>query len=259
MPIPDPEDRQDFIDALIRGSVQVEQAKSGAVRDLVDGGLMPELEESFDELEGRFRRIRTISRGGDDVLALKGFQEAMRIADRRAREIVQKHQRAVLAELETLATLETEKAQEIAREYLRRPLPKVKPALRRRIVAKRPFNGATLKGWYERQETRVRDEIRREVQEGIVNRESVETVVRRVRSPGSTFHRSTRHQAETIVRTAMQHTSQRVQQETFRQAVEVQREQWLATLDVRTCQVCGSLDRQIYDLDKGPSPPAHPL
>jgi len=65
--------------------------------------------------------------------------------------------------------------------------------------------------------------------------------------------------AESIVRTSLQHAANQARQATWEANSDiVKKVQWNATLEKRTCSVCGALDGQQFPLNKGPRPPIHP-
>lgn len=65
--------------------------------------------------------------------------------------------------------------------------------------------------------------------------------------------------ADAIVRTSLQHAATQAREATWAANSDIVRGvEWNATLEARTCAVCGALDGQIYPMDKGPRPPLHP-
>jgi SPP1 gp7 family putative phage head morphogenesis protein len=65
--------------------------------------------------------------------------------------------------------------------------------------------------------------------------------------------------AETVVRTSLQHAATQARESVWAANSDIIRGvEWVATLEVSTCNVCGGLDGQVYPMDKGPRPPIHP-
>lgn len=62
--------------------------------------------------------------------------------------------------------------------------------------------------------------------------------------------------AKAIVRTAVQHTASTARMETWKQN-DIEEYQVVATLDGRTSAICRSLDKKVFEIDKGPVPPFH--
>jgi SPP1 gp7 family putative phage head morphogenesis protein len=68
-----------------------------------------------------------------------------------------------------------------------------------------------------------------------------------------------RREAETVVRTAVQHVANTARQATWEANKDVVKGYvWIATLDSVTTTACRSLDQQKFLLGKGPVPPLHP-
>lgn len=68
----------------------------------------------------------------------------------------------------------------------------------------------------------------------------------------------TARNAQSIVRTAVQHVSSVARGKTFdRNAYIIEQVQWVSTLDNRTCPRCRSLDLLLFPANKGPRPPIH--
>lgn len=68
----------------------------------------------------------------------------------------------------------------------------------------------------------------------------------------------TRRNAQTVVRTAVQHVAQVARNEVFAQNADIVNEyEWVSTLDSRTSDQCRALDGQTFPVGKGPLPPIH--
>lgn len=140
------------------------------------------------------------------------------------------------------------------------------------IVTTDPIQGAPLRLWWAQQTGRAQMAVRREIQLGMIRREPIEAIVRRIRGrvvrtvagqrvlSGGVLETSVR-EATTIVRTAVNEIYNR----SARLALEENAEfiwgmEWVAVLDERTCVACGDLDGKRWRLDD-PSqvvPPLHP-
>ena len=67
-----------------------------------------------------------------------------------------------------------------------------------------------------------------------------------------------KREGDAMVRTAIQQVNNSAQMAVFEANSHlVKRYRWLSTLDRRTSQICRSLDGRIFELGKGPVPPAH--
>lgn len=133
----------------------------------------------------------------------------------------------------------------------------------RAAVFGRPFNGRVLKDWVRDWEPRTFRRIQDALRMGVVQGETVDQLVRRVRGSQANGFRDgvlniNRAGAAALMRTAVNHTVDAARLATYEANSDVIKgEQWLATLDHRTCPTCGGLDGKEFELGKGPRPPAH--
>lgn len=133
-----------------------------------------------------------------------------------------------------------------------------------RAVASRPINGVPLEGWLGDLAAKDVLRIEQQVRLGVLAGESVPQMVQRVRGTKAAGFKdgvleTTRRNAETIVRTAVNHVSNEARQATYAANADIlQGVRWVATLDGRTSPVCRSRDGHVYPIDSGPRPPAHP-
>ena len=68
---------------------------------------------------------------------------------------------------------------------------------------------------------------------------------------------TTRTTASRLVRTSTQHVAAVARQETYN-SNDITHYAWISTLDGRTSPTCQKRDGQVYEVGKGPLPPAHP-
>jgi SPP1 gp7 family putative phage head morphogenesis protein len=133
----------------------------------------------------------------------------------------------------------------------------------------RPFQSVHLK-WatqgehvdelFRRRMGLVRDEIRRGFVEGATTPEIVNRIrgTRRLNFSDGILEIS-RRSAETMVRTAVNHTANAARQVIFEENEDlIAGVRYVAILDGRTTAICRALDGNIYPIDKGPRPPQHP-
>ena len=70
---------------------------------------------------------------------------------------------------------------------------------------------------------------------------------------------ATYRNAETVVRTAVQHVAQVARSEMWEQNKDIiEAYEWVSVLDNRTTQQCQSLSGRVFEMGKGPLPPLHP-
>lgn len=139
----------------------------------------------------------------------------------------------------------------------------VAPATLRAVVAS-PINGIPLQGWWDRLAAADSQRIEQQLRLGILQGETNDQIVRRIRGTKAANYSDgvlaiTKRDAETVVRTAANHVSTGARQATWEANADIiSGVRWVATLDGRTSAVCRSRDGEVYPIDKGPRPPAHP-
>lgn len=137
----------------------------------------------------------------------------------------------------------------------------------RSVLAREPIQGSPLHEWWQTQKRGTQVAMRRQLRLGIVQQETIDQLVRRVRGRsagggqfvGGVLQTSTR-EAEAIVRTAVNQIATDAHFETYKAHDDVTEEyQYVATLDTRTTPICRSLDgrRWRYDDPNGRRPPQH--
>jgi SPP1 gp7 family putative phage head morphogenesis protein len=123
----------------------------------------------------------------------------------------------------------------------------------------RPFQGSLLRDWLRDLPQQTAARVRATIRQGYTDGLGALEIARQIRGtrarPG--VMDTSRRGAETMVRTAVAHTASRARDLTYRES-GVAREQWVSVLDARTSSICRSRDGNIYDVGKGPRPPAHP-
>lgn len=126
--------------------------------------------------------------------------------------------------------------------------------LLRSMVTSRPFEGQVLSQWVKANESGAVTRAMKSINLGLTRGESVRDISTRVRTA---LHTS-RREAATITRTAVNHVSAQAREITFSENADVVKAvKWVSTLDDRTSLICASLDGQTFAADEGPRPPAH--
>lgn len=125
----------------------------------------------------------------------------------------------------------------------------------RGIVWSSPMSGAVLGQWASKLKANAFRTIETSLVDGLVAGETVRDLTRRVMDASLT---RTRREAEAIARTAAIHTSNQSLAALYAENSDVvEGEQWVATLDDRTCPICGPRDGVVYPLGQSVRPPAH--
>lgn len=198
---------------------------------------------------------------GISATRTKAFQQ---ILDRQAdalEQVFSRLERMLTRELREMAALELE----FAETALERVLPeislgKLEPGAANRVVSQRPFEGQVLKKHFDRLNRETREALERAVRQGIVNGESLDQIVSRVRQRAGGALQVTERNLRSMVHTAVNTASNAARLEVFQaNAANIARVRWVATLDSSTCVICASLDGKTWPLSEPniPIPSVH--
>lgn len=130
-------------------------------------------------------------------------------------------------------------------------------------VTARPFQGRLLKEWISELDAAKGRRLRDAIRLGVIQGETVDQIVRRIRGIKSLNYADGvmnigRRGAEAMVRTAVAHTTTAARDELYAANADlIAAEQWVSTLDTRTCPHCMALDGQKFAIGKGTRTPAH--
>lgn len=95
------------------------------------------------------------------------------------------------------------------------------------------------------------------VKTGFLRGTPTKEIVRQVVGVGGLADISRRN-AEAIVRTAVNHVSTQAKEQVYaRNSDIITGYEWVSTLDSRTSSICRARDSNVYEIGKGPLPPAH--
>ena len=131
------------------------------------------------------------------------------------------------------------------------------------IVTGDPLQGRLLRTWTRSLEASLLSGVRDELVQGILRGEPTEVVARRLeglarqRGRGGVYGKQ-RQEMRALARTAFAHVSNQARELLWEENSElIERIQWTATLDSRTCPICGELDGQTFPPGDGVRPPEH--
>lgn len=130
-------------------------------------------------------------------------------------------------------------------------------------VVKQPIQGKVMQEWWDELAADTQKRLTTQIGLGLSQGETADQIVRRVQGTRANGYRDgvlnvARQQAAAIVRTTSGHVTTQAREQSYREAGSALKGvQWVATLDTRTCPVCGPLDGKVYPVDEGPRPPAH--
>lgn len=250
-------------DALIRHGHYLQRFGGGIVKRMAS--LLNRSEaEIASAIESRMAKIE--ARGADigpaTTKRLNELLAEIRTLNRAAFKVAGK---AVTDELTGLATYEVEWTQGLLKDVLPTRVSVTRPQadLVRAAATSRPFQGRLLREWLDGVETAKAARIRDAIRIGVVNGETVQQMVRRIRGTRASGYADglmeiDRRGAATLVRTAVNHTASAARDVLYDANADlISGLKWVATLDPRTCPVCGGRDGQVYPHGKGPRTPAH--
>lgn len=131
-------------------------------------------------------------------------------------------------------------------------------------VNARPFNNRLLKDYFKDFTRQQAKAVSNAVSIGFFEGKPTQEIVRDiVGTKAQNFKNGTLHisrtSAETMVRTALSHTSAVARNKTYEDNDDlIPYYEWVSTLDGRTSAICRSRDGMVWRINKGPLPPAHP-
>lgn len=235
----------ELADNDILRSVRAMRAGNGVWRDLLP--ILRKLErEIIDELE----------KGVPRTLAAKRAERLLV----RVREIINEGAEGFERRLEAAGIQLAEIEERGAFRSLNRTVPVdidwVRPSERLllAVAIAEPFDGALLKDhvseWSRNTVFRMQSELRT----GIIAGEGIEPLRRRI----ETVAALKTSQARSIARTYVMHVTNAARAKLYEENRDViASEQWVATLDDRTCLRCAVLDNKTFPPGKGSQPPLH--
>jgi len=136
----------------------------------------------------------------------------------------------------------------------------------RAIVSQRTVNGRLVRDWFGEASERTANAVVREINTGIAQGAPADVIVRRIRGTAANDYEdglldASRREVATLVRTAVRGVQQHARQITYRENGDIiERVKIVATLDHRTCPICGPLDGMTIPVDseRAQLPPFHP-
>lgn len=247
---------EQLLDRAVRHAVRLERLKTGEAREILrflDRKVFPDAVEKLaaglQKIKGRgmatvrTKQVRNLVASLQKLLN-KGLGDARKISARR---------------LEKIGITEAEWQKALIDEFVgpvgfNTTLPSV--SFIRTVVNSQPFRGELLSDWFKKLSARAQTDVRANLRIGLVEGESIPELTRRIQ--GTTGFEMTRRNATAIVRTATNHVTTQAREAVYRANDDVVKAvEWVSTLDVRTTEICMSLDTKVYPIDEGPRPPAH--
>lgn len=219
---------------MVRLLLSAEKDIIGKLKDLPDGPTRAQQAELLKTVRARIAELTTAFRDAmtEELLELAGY------------------------EAEFTMTAYDEAYAGLRASFQAVPLENVRAA-----AMSRPFQGIHLR--WAKPDEHASELVRRnframqgEIERGFIEGESIQAITARIRP---LIEVKAARDVETIAITAVKHIGTVARQEFHRQNPGViAEERWNAVLDGRTSTICRSRDGKIYEVGKGPQPPAHP-
>lgn len=137
------------------------------------------------------------------------------------------------------------------------------PARLEAIVTAVPSKGKLLKTWFAEMERKQIDGIDAAIREGMASGRTLDQIIRDIRGTKAEKYANgitgkSRKWVSSVVRTSVNHVSNQAAMMSWEENPRVvSRYQWNSTLDNNTTPICTSLDLKVFEIGKGPMPPAH--
>jgi SPP1 gp7 family putative phage head morphogenesis protein len=138
------------------------------------------------------------------------------------------------------------------------------PAIRE-MIREAPIHGRFVKDWLADLAPATAARVNQQIMIGATMGEGIDQIVRRIAGTRANQYtdgilQRSRRDIEATVRTAVAGVSNNVRQLTYEGNTRVIKAVlFVATLDLRTCEICGGFDGNQYEIDEGPRPPIHPV
>lgn len=252
-------------DGLLRHAVWLERYKSGEVVRLIGAlnkanrTLLEEIAGVLSSIEARGYNLAPAARKKlDGILARvkeerKDTYAQIRRDNAGALKELAQHEVKYTAEVITSAAAQVEEIRVAS------------PSAERlaAIVNSRPFEGRLLRDWFSGLAAADATRVSAAITNGIVNGRTTDQIVRSLRGTAVQGFEDgilaiSRREAANIVRTSVAHVANQARDELLLNNADIiLGEQWVATLDSRTCARCAALDGKVFAVGQAPKRPVH--
>jgi SPP1 gp7 family putative phage head morphogenesis protein len=133
----------------------------------------------------------------------------------------------------------------------------------RAAIRERPLQGRILGEWYGDLSKSLRSRIEQQIRIGVAQSETIDQLVRRLVGTRAAQYtdgvfETTRREARSLVRTAVNHISSQSRELVYEENSDfVSGVLIVATLDTRTTEICMAQDGRVYPINEGWRPPGH--
>lgn len=251
-------------DRVIRHTVFLERFKTtevNRIKRVLNRDIIPDINAEID------RRLALIEQRGTDLGkgTLRRLQRLEKALDKITVGMTKSIRKELIPTLDELSRDEVNWMVGVIREELGFDIEMDIPDPRTvaTVVKQTPFLGLTLDQWFVTLAASTKKNLTQAIQRSVIEGDTIAQATRRIRGTRALGFKDgvlevSRRQAEAIVRTAINHTTNQARLELFKENEDIIKGlQWTATLDSRTSEICAGLDGKVFKIDKGPRPPAH--
>lgn len=254
-----------LIDAGITHALLLERLKNALARQAVGIFNREGVERVLAQTYRRLRRIQmrgAISR----VTTLKGVQALHKANARVLREAYQEVYAYLLPELQSVAIYEAAWQVRTMEGAVRSVIPftvefnQPSAAILRAAVVRTPVLGKPLNQWFTSLSRQTADQVRREINVGLLAGQTPDQIVRRLGGTRAARYtdgvlQTARRHVRTLTRTGVADVTNKAREMTYAENQDViAAVKIVATLDSRTTPICMSLDGEVYPVTEGPRP-----
>lgn len=131
------------------------------------------------------------------------------------------------------------------------------------LVTEQPMHGKLLEPFVDEMAASTISAVEQVVRQGMATGLTIDQMVRALKGTQSNGYngilKKRRSSVQAMVRTATNHVANQAAQATWRENSDIIKGyQWVSVLDSHTSTICGSRDGKVFEVGKGPVPPAHP-
>ena len=242
-------------DRGIRHGVFLEGLKTGEANRVVkflEEKLQPDLVRQIESGIPSARRLTGLKRlvKANDGLIRSGYREIGKRLKSRLRGVAVTEARFQQAMLKRVVPINTEFT-----------VPNLN--VLNNIVTQKPIRGALLQDWIKNAERRDINRVNNALRIGIAQGEHSRSIIARIRGTEAAnftdgVMKISKNEAHSLVRTSVNNVAAEAREATYRENDDIIKEvQYVATLDSRTTEICGSLDGRVFPIGEGPRPPQH--
>jgi SPP1 gp7 family putative phage head morphogenesis protein len=241
-------------DALTRHQVGLQRLSASTARKVL--ALLTRSEQRIVE-RLLFEDITTLSRTRQEKL-LRDLRKVIGTAYTTATGALQ-------LDLNELAVYETQYQADLFKRVIPVKLETVTPVAAQVIAAvnSKPFQGHFLKDVYAELSMSAFKQVRNTIRAGFTEGLTTDQIVRELRGTAAAGYKDgvfakTKRETTAVVRTAINHTANTARESYYEANDDIlSGVRWSSTLDGRTTSICQARDGVIYEVGKGPRPPAH--